>query len=250
MESNQASEPVVEPASEPPSEPVAEPALQEPTQARIQAGAESYRRPMLAAYDMFVLGMMSRFMWRCPRGRMLAHYNRQIGAAHLDIGPGTGWFLDKCRFPVESPSITLVDLNEVVLATTARRISRYHPRIRVGDAFQPFALGAERYDSVGMNFLLHCLPGSMRQKSVVFDHVTPLLRPGGRVFGSTVLGNGPHHTERSGKLLAKLNRSEVFSNLDDRLEDLNEELSARFTDVETVRTGTVCLFSARLPGAR
>ncbi|SHN08246.1 class I SAM-dependent methyltransferase [Actinacidiphila paucisporea] len=224
--------------------------LPEPTQARIEAAAESYRRPMLAAYDMFVLGMMSRFMWRCPRGRMLAHYDRQVGATHLDIGPGTGWFLDKCRFPVKSPSITLVDLNEVVLSTAAHRISRYRPEIRVGDAFKPFDLGTERFDSVGMNFLLHCLPGTMRQKSVVFDHVTPYLRPGARVFGSTVLGTGPHHTARSGKLLAKLNRSEVFSNLDDRLEDLDEQLRARFTDVETVRTGAVCLFAARHPGAR
>lgn len=138
----------------------------------------------------------------------------------------------------------------MVLATAAHRIRRYHPQTRVGDAFKPLALGTERYDSVGMNFLLHCLPGTMRQKSVVFDHVRPYLRPGARVFGSTVLGSGPHHTRRSGKLLAKLNRSEVFSNLDDRLEDLNEQLRARFTDVETVRSGAVCLFAARFPGAR
>ncbi|MGW0771470.1 class I SAM-dependent methyltransferase [Streptomyces sp. NPDC002676] len=222
----------------------------EPAEARIQAAAEHYRRPMLAAYDMFVLGMMSRFMWRCPRGRMLTHYNRQVSASHLDIGPGTGWFLNKCRFPAKSPSITLVDLNEVVLATAAHRIRRYRPETLVGDAFKPFALGSARFDSVGMNFLLHCLPGSMRQKAVVFDQVVPFLQPGARVFGSTVLGTGPHHTKRSAKLLAKLNRSEVFSNLDDRMEDLDEQLRARFTDVETVRSGAVCLFSARCPGAR
>lgn len=223
--------------------------VSEPTPERIQAGAESYRRPMLAAYDLFVLGMMSRFMWRCPRGRMLAHYNRHAGAAHLDIGPGTGWFMDKCRFPVESPSITLLDLNEVVLATAAHRIRRYRPEVRTGDAFRPFdGLGGARFDSVGMNFLLHCLPGTMAQKAVVFDHVTPHLRPGARVFGATVLGLGPHHSKRSGKLLAKLNRSEVFSNLDDREDDLAEQLGRRFTDVEVVRTGTVCLFAARHAG--
>lgn len=224
--------------------------LPEPTQARIQAGADSYRRPMLAAYDLFVLGMMSRFMWRCPRGRMLGHYHRNVGATHLDIGPGTGWFMDKCRFPVESPSITLLDLNEVVLATAAHRIRRYAPQTRVGDAFKPFALGDARYDSVGMNFVLHCLPGTMAQKAVVFDHVIPRLRPGAVVFGSTVLGEGPHHTKRSGRLLAKLNRSEVFSNLGDRMEDLEQQLRARFSDVETVRSGTVCLFTARRPEPR
>ncbi|WP_328722925.1 class I SAM-dependent methyltransferase [Streptomyces sp. NBC_00247] len=222
----------------------------EPIEARIQTAAAFYRRPMLAAYDLFVLGMMSRLMWRCPRGRMLAHYSRQVSSSHLDIGPGTGWFINKCRFPSKAPSITLMDLNEVALATSAHRIRRYHPEALVGDAFKPFALGTAKFDSVGMNFLLHCLPGSMRQKSVVFDHVMPFLQPGARVFGSTVLGDGPHHTGRSAKLLAKLNRSGVFNNLDDRLEDLDEQLRARFTDVETARSGAVCLFAARFPGPR
>jgi ubiquinone/menaquinone biosynthesis C-methylase UbiE len=220
-----------------------------PTEARVQAAAASYRRPMLAAYDVVVLGLMSRLMWRCPRSRMLAHYNRQVGGTHLDIGPGTGWFLDKCRFPTTTPSITLLDLNEVVLDTAAGRISRYRPVRRTGDVFKPLPLADARFDSVGLNFVLHCLPGSMAQKTVVFDHLAPFLRPGARVFGATVLGRGPHHTTRSAKLLDKLNRSEVFSNLDDRQEDLREQLQARFTDVETVRSGAVCLFAARFPEA-
>lgn len=222
----------------------------EPTEARIQTAAAFYRRPMLAVYDIFVLGMMSRFMWRCPRGRMLAHYNRHVGASHLDIGSGTGWFLDNCRFPVESPAITLIDFNEVALNTAAHRVRRYRPETLVGDAFKSLPLDSVRFESVGLNFLLHCLPGSVRQKSAVFDHVVPFLRPGARVFGSTVLGEGPHHTRRSARLLTKLNRSEVFSNLDDRMEDLDEQLRARFTDVETVRSGAVCLFAARLPVER
>ncbi|MFD7061172.1 class I SAM-dependent methyltransferase [Streptomyces sp. NPDC059906] len=224
--------------------------LPEPSEARIQTAAAFYRRPMLAAYDLFVLGMVSRFMWRCPRSRMLAHYDRQVGSPHLDIGPGTGWFLNKCIFPVESPSVTLLDLNEAALSTATHRVRRYHPGAQVGDAFKPLALRPASFESVGLNFLLHCLPGSMQQKSVVFDHVVPVLRPGARVFGSTVLGHGPHHTQRSTRLLDKLNRSGVFSNLDDRVEDLTDQLRARFTDVETVRSGAVCLFSARLPGAR
>ncbi|MFF9099518.1 class I SAM-dependent methyltransferase [Streptomyces rubrogriseus] len=224
--------------------------LPESTEARVQTAAAFYRRPMLAAYDLFVLGLMSRLMWRCPPGRMLAHYDRQVGASHLDIGPGTGWFLDRCRFPVRTPSITLLDLNEVALATAAHRIRRYRPETLVGDAFRPLAAGPARFDSVGLNFLLHCLPGTMAEKSVVFDHVAPFLRPGARVFGSTVLGEGPHHTRRSGKLLAKLNRSGVFNNLGDGTAALDEQLRARFTDVETARVGAVCLFAARSPETR
>jgi hypothetical protein len=219
-----------------------------PDEARIHAAADSYQGPMLAVYDWIVLGMVSRWIWRCPRRKMLAHYNRQVGGRHLDIGPGTGWFLDKCRFPAKNPSITLLDLNDVVLTTAARRISRYRPVTRTGDVFQPLDLGAAKFDSVGMNFLLHCLPGSVRQKSVVFDHVTPFLAPGARVFGSTVLGTDAEHTKASGKLLLRLNGSDVFNNTEDRRDDIAHELSARFTEVEIEQSGTVCLFSARFPG--
>lgn len=88
-----------------------------PTETQIHAAADSYQGPMLAAYDWVVLGLVSRLVWRCPRRTMPAHYNRQVGGSHLDIGPGTGWFLDKCRFPAKSPF-------------AARRIRRYRPVTR------------------------------------------------------------------------------------------------------------------------
>lgn len=221
-----------------------------PPEERIRAGADSYRRPMLSIYDWVVLGLISRWVWRCPRRKMLAHYNVHVGARHLDIGPGTGWFLDNCRFPTSVPSITLLDLNEVVLATAAHRIRRHHPVVRTGDVFKTLDLGDTHYDSVGMNFLLHCLPGTIAQKSVAFDHITPFLAPGARVFGSTVVGIDGPHTKRSFALLQRLNRSAVFSNLDDRAEDIGEQLRLRFTDVELSQVGTVCLFSAVFPGAQ
>ncbi len=28
-----------------------------------------------------------------------------------------------------------------------------------------------RFDSIGLNFLLHCLPGTLREKAIVFDHL-------------------------------------------------------------------------------
>lgn len=221
----------------------------DPEEARIHAAAEGYRRPALAAYDAIVLGLVSRWIWRCPRRTMLTHYDDHVGARHLDIGPGTGWFLDKCRFPVREPEITLLDLNDMVLATATRRIRRYRPAAHNGDVFKPLDLGSARFDSVGMNFLLHCLPGPFPHKSVVFDNVLPFLAPGARVFGSTVLGPGTGHTAISGRLLEKLNHSGVFNNAEDRLDDLVQELKTRFTDVEVRRSGTVVLFSARFPGA-
>ncbi|MEV0247553.1 class I SAM-dependent methyltransferase [Nocardia sp. NPDC050712] len=202
---------------------------------------------MLAVYDWLVLGLVCRWIWRCPRSTMLAHYNAQVGAHHLDLGPGTGWFLDNCRFPTPAPSITLVDLSDVALATAAKRIARYRPATRGADVFKPLNLGATQFDSVGLNLLLHCLPGSFQQKAVVFDHVTPYLGANGRVFGSTILGIDKRHTVISSALVRRLNGSDSFDNAADRVEDLARELEARFTEVRIARAGVICLFSARHP---
>ena len=39
---------------------------------------------VLAAYDLFVLRFSNRLVWRCPWPRLLDHYDRHVGASHLD----------------------------------------------------------------------------------------------------------------------------------------------------------------------
>jgi len=41
-------------------------------------------------------------LWRCPKSLMLQGYQRNVGACHLDIGVGTGFFLDQATFPGDS----------------------------------------------------------------------------------------------------------------------------------------------------
>jgi SAM-dependent methyltransferase len=217
-----------------------------PTAAQVGAGQQVYSPLLLAGYDLFVLRFSNRFAWRCPWPRLLEAYDRHVGARHLDIGVGTGFFLDRCRWPVDQPEITLLDLNPSSLAAAARRIQRYVPRTVQASALEPLPLGEERFDSVGLNFLLHCLPGPVEQKTrAVVQGVKPHLAPGAVVFGSTILGRGVHHNAVGGALMRLYNRKGVFSNLDDDREGIERALSADLSTVEVEVIGTVALFSAR-----
>ena len=133
---------------------------------------------------------------------MRALYDRHAGARHLDVGVGTGYFLDHCRFPTPDPQITLLDLNENSLAAAAKRIRRYSPQAVRGNVLEPVELGESRFDSVGLNFLLHCLPGSLESKAAVFRHLRPYVEPRGVFFGSTILGLGVPHTALSRRVQA------------------------------------------------
>src|SRR5215471_4947550 len=99
-----------------------------PSAAAVERGQRIYTPFVLHAYDLLVLRVSNRFAWRCPSATMLEQYDRHLGQRHLDLGVGTGWFLDNATWPVEQPAITLLDLNENSLSIASRRLARYSPR--------------------------------------------------------------------------------------------------------------------------
>lgn len=209
------------------------------------AGAAIYSRAALSVYDIYVLGFSNRFAWRCPSRTLLEHYNTHVTNNHLDIEVGTGYFLDKCRFPSSAPRLVLLDLNSNSLEATANRLERYQPQTVQANILEPLPTLAPGFDSVGLNYLLHCLPGTMMGKSVVFNRLRPMINPGGVVFGSTILGQGVRHNLLGRRLMALYNSKGIFGNTEDTAEGLRQTLQRNFTEVNIEVVGCVAKFSAR-----
>jgi hypothetical protein len=76
-------------------------------------------------------------------------------------------------------------------------------------------------------------------------HVKPLLRGGGVIFGSTILGEGVRHNPLAKQLMKIYNTKGIFSNLSDRQSDLEAGLKAHFHEYTIHSAGCVALFSAR-----
>lgn len=212
------------------------------------AGQAVYTRRTLRAYDPLVLGLSNRLIWRCPTATLLAHYDAHVSHTHLEVGPGSGYFLDRCSFPDGAPEITLLDANVDVLTYAAARIRRYQPRTHAADVLAPISLEPGSFGSIGLNYVLHCLPGDIPAKSVVLRTLRPLLRPGGVLFGSTVLAEGVSHTPLSRGLMAVYNRRGIFGNAHDRLADLDAALGATFDRHRVTVHGAVAVFAAFVPG--
>lgn len=216
-----------------------------PSSEQVHAGQAVYSRRTLPLYDLVVLGVSNRFVWKCPTARLEAHYAQHLSANHLDVGVGTGYFLDRCRFPVEQPRVALMDLNPNSLDHAARRIARYQPQTWQRNVLEPIAFVDEPFDSVGINYLLHCLPGSIADKAVVFDHLRPLMKPGARLFGATLLQAGVPRSAAARALMALYNRQGIFANRADDLAGLRRELERRFSAVSVEVVGCAALFSAQ-----
>jgi hypothetical protein len=209
------------------------------------AGQAIYSPLTLALYDVAVLGISNSLIWRCPTRRILALYDQNVTDEHLDVGVGTGWYLDHCKFPPGRPRLGLMDLNPHSLVTTARRITRYQPLQYQADVLRSIEVDTLPFRSISLTYLLHCLPGSIEEKAVAFDNLAPLLRPDGVMFGATLLSIGVKRSGAARALMRTYNRKGVFSNEVDSLDGLRAALDKRFTDVTLEVAGCSALFLAR-----
>lgn len=214
----------------------------------VRRGAAIYSKTVLSVYDMVVVRLSNSLAWRCPSNMMLAQYNKHLGTHHLDVGPGSGWYLVNADFPTQS-EITLIDLNQNSVDYASSRLSRIRPAPRgvTGNILESLPDSLGEFDSIAMNFLLHCLPGSWADKSVAFKNLSERLTSGGVLFGSTILGTGVKHNPGGRGLMALYNRLGVFHNQDDSEEGLREALSAYFHSFSVETIGVVALFSATNP---
>lgn len=216
-------------------------------QKEVESGSTVYSRPMPAIYDIVVLGLLTRLLWRCPASHGLQLYNENVSANHLDVGVGTGYFLDHCRFPTEKPRVALLDLSQSSLAVGARRLKRYEPEVYQVDVLEPIAIECPKFDSIGLTALLHCLPGTIKTKGVSFNHLKALMNPGGVLFGCTVLAKGIKKNWFAQRALKQLNAHKLLSNLEDDLEDLKDELAKHFLESHVKVVGYMAFFRACTP---
>ena len=216
------------------------------TPEQVKAGQSIYTKQTLLAYDLVVLGISNSFIWQCPTQRLVDHYNKYTTANHLDVGIGTGYFLDRCQFPIPTPRLALMDLNANTLEFAAQRLARYQPELYRCNVLEPIVVAGEKFDSVSINYLLHCVPGSIESKSIAFDYLQAVMNPNAVIFGSTLLQGGVPRSWLAKRLMNFYNSKGIFSNQDDDLEGLERSLHKRFRDVSVKVVGCAVLFSGRV----
>ena len=198
---------------------------------------------MLSIYDVLVHGLSNRLAWRCPTRRLLELYRASLSANHLEAGVGTGFFLDRTAASRLS-RLVLIDINRHCLDRAGRRLARFNPALYQVNLLAPITLDVAPFASVGLTYVLHCLPGRMNEKLAAIDHLRPLMSEGAVLFGATILGRGIAPNGAARALLNLYNAKGVFNNREDDIATLSGGLRQRFDQVEIERQGCVALFRA------
>ncbi len=202
-----------------------------------------YTPVMLSVYDALVHGLSNRFAWCCPTRRLLDLYRANLSAGHLEAGVGTGLFIDRAG-GASFDRLALLDINQHCLDRAGSRLARFNPVLRQVNLLDPIEIDLAPFASVGLTYVLHCLPGSMSEKLVAVDHLRPLMGDDAVLFGATILGRDIAPNFAARRLLDLYNAKGVFNNREDDLASLSEGLRERFPKVEVETQGLVALFRA------
>jgi SAM-dependent methyltransferase len=208
-------------------------------------GQAGYNPVMLAIYDPWVLGFMSRVVLHVPIPPFVENYRANLGHRHLDVGPGTGYFLAKAA-PPEGTEITLLDPNPHVLRRAGRRLASLSPTAVEADVMKPLPV-SDRFDSAALSFVLHCLRGPDANKAIAIRNIADVLTPDGVLFGGTVLGLEERHTKPARAFLRAANKQGGFDNTGDTADGLRTILSESFDDVDVETVGSAAMFTAKRP---
>lgn len=252
---------------------------QPPVNAVIESakGARAYTPLSLKIYNVGVFGIVSPYGWRCSAATLIAFFNRNILQATrpdassasvskprrlLDIGVGTGYFPVRATLASDT-ELVLVDLNTDCLDDAKASIQRAHPEVGgralkvVGDflaegdehlsLYSKSRLTSGGFDAISLMFLLHCLPGPPARKAEAVVRTKALLRPGGVLFGATILGKNERPNLLARFVLWMNNYLGIFDNYEDSAASFARPLREAFHDVRVEVVGCMLLFEARDP---
>jgi hypothetical protein len=212
--------------------------------ASVISSTRVYNTSALKGYDIFVHGFCNRYAWKCPTDTLLHQYNELTSKNHLEAGVGTGFLIDKANLPSLGQRLGILDFSKQCLMYSERRLERHAPEIYQFDILKPMTIDAPKFESIGINYVLHCVPGSFTTKGIAFANLKGLLANNGVLFGSTLLGHDVERNLISRALMSFYNRTGIFNNKLDDVMSLREALSVTFERVEIEIVGCCALFKA------
>lgn len=208
-------------------------------------GFKDYTPRFLKTYDPWVLGFMAPRVWKTGSEPGLDVYRKHMGRRHLDVGPGTGFFIAETEPPPDS-ELTLVDPNPHVLEHCAETLAAWRPTLVEASVLAPLPVEGP-FDSAGLTHVIHCLPGPMAAKAPAIEHIAMVLSDDGVLFGGTVLGLSEEHSWGARMFLRIANLQGGFDNRDDDVAGLEKMLGTYFEDVDMEVPGSIAYFVASGP---
>ncbi|KAI1357544.1 hypothetical protein F5Y08DRAFT_333793 [Xylaria arbuscula] len=215
-----------------------------------------YLRALWFIYQHFILNFNIPYVWGCPMGSvLLPFFVNNFSQRHLDCGVANGYFcataLEARKFH-EDNELTLLDTNPTYLDLARESILTDSPRTKVRcvladvTAPLPAELKHDKFDSISMFNLFHCVSGDEKKFSA-FRTYKDALSDNGVLVGCKVLGAGYIDSWMASTWMRFYNSKGIFYNWNDNKEYIEATLRQEFLEVDVSTIGMMMVFKAKGP---
>lgn len=194
---------------------------------------------ILPFYDKIVNDINCKYIWKCNKENIFKLYKKNIKKNHLEIGPGTGYFLKKYTFS----NLYLMDINKDILLFSKKELEKNNKNIKIyhHNIFQK-KLYLNNIDSIGINYVLHCIDGNLENK-IELLHKNLRTKKDVVIFGATVINIDKYQNSLAKIELDFLNYFGIFHNKEDNFENVIKYFEENKIEFYFEIIGNVFLFS-------
>ena len=182
-----------------------------------------FNQLIMKNYDFFVNNINCKYVWKCDQNNIINMYKKNISPNHIEIGPGTGHFLKNHKFN----NLTLIDVNKDILLECRENLKNNCKNINIinTNIFEKNnKIAINNYDSVGMNYVLHCVPNNL--STSIDNLVDNIPKKDYKIFGSTVIPNSTYTLANLEIFL--LNKMKIFNNEKHTFNDIESYIKKYF----------------------
>lgn len=196
----------------------------------------------LFAYDYLVNDLNCNLVWQCEKNNIVQNYVSNITGNHIEIGPGTGYFLQNEQFN----TLQLIDINNDILVNSGQNLKKNSIEIQshCHNIFSYTLTHLKPADSIGLSYVLHCVPGKIEDnvKNLINNiHFDKYI-----LFGASVIKDPEERNMFAEIELFWLNKLGIFNNHGDTYKGLQKYLQESGFEYNLRLEGYVAIFHIRI----
>ncbi|XOV79911.1 MAG: hypothetical protein ACFHVJ_02880 [Aestuariibacter sp.] len=205
------------------------------------------KQPLSVTSRLLGVDFVMEHVWKCPKKLLEKQFINNISLNHLEVGVTSGFDFTQRLKANNNLDIAYLDPDIKALKRAVKNSNHLKPRLYRGNLMYPWGLSDQKFSSINLNFVLHCLPGDFENKvNALCINTRSCLADDGTIFGSAILRDKLRSNPVSEYVIKRSNQTGIMNNEKDSYRKLERMLNYYFNDVNIKMVGYVVMFEAKM----
>lgn len=212
---------------------------------------KKHRQPLSRISKLFGADFVLEHVWKCPKQHLEQQFISNVSLNHLEVGVTSDFSFTRRLKANKNLNMVYLDPDAKALKRAGKNTAHLKPRLFQGSLMHQWGFRNQKFNSINLNFVLHCLQGDFEGKvNALCINARSCLADNGTIFGSAILRDRISTNPLSEYFLNRCNKSGVMNNEKDSYRKLERMLNYYFNNVHITMVGYVVMFEGRMKDGR